>query len=104
MQELGFDWQVNDEELVAVLQAGANTLGLYGENQVEEMNQGAQVITVHPGTGQYTIKLPVQKSVDLMHFDLYPVQAPAVSIGTQGSLQLDIIPTDPAGFFRFSAR
>jgi hypothetical protein len=104
MQELGFDWQVNDEELVAVLQAGANTLGLYGESQVEAMNEGAEVITVHPGTGTYRIKLPVEKSVDLSNFSLYPVQTPAVSIGGQGSLQIDLIPTGSKGFFRFSAR
>ena len=103
MQEFGFDWQVNDEELVAVLQAGANTLGLYGESQVEAMNQGAEVITVHPSTGKYTIKLPVEKSVDLSNFSLYPVQAPAVSIGGQGSLQIDLTPTGSKGFFRFSA-
>jgi hypothetical protein len=104
MQELGFDWQVNDEELVAVLQAGANTLGLYGESQVEAMHQGAEVITVHPGTGTYTIKLPVEKSVDLSNFSLYPVQSPAVSIGGQGTLQIDLTPTGSKGFFRFSAR
>ena len=94
----------NDEELVAVLQAGANTLGLYGESQVEAMNQGAEVITVHPGTGNYTIKLPVEKSVDLSNFSLYPVQSPAVSIGGQGTLQIDLTPTGSKGFFRFSAR
>ena len=89
---------------MAVLQAGANTLGLYGESQVEAMNQGAEVITVHPGTGTYTIKLPVEKSVDLSNFSLYPVQAPAVSIGGQGSLQIDLSPAGSKGFFRFSAR
>jgi drug/metabolite transporter superfamily protein YnfA len=102
MQALGFDWQVNDEELLTVLQAGANTVGLYGERQVEAMNQGAEVISVHPGTGRYTITLPVEKSVDLMDFDLFPVQASAVSIGAQGSLDLELTPAGSKGFFRFA--
>ncbi|MCW1922885.1 choice-of-anchor D domain-containing protein [Luteolibacter arcticus] len=104
MVALGFDWQVNDEELLLILQAGANTVGLYGETQVEAMNQGTPVITVHGGTGRYTITLPVEKSVDLMDFDLFPVQAPAVSISGQGGLDLDITPSGSKGFFRFSPR
>jgi hypothetical protein len=104
MQALGFDWQVNDEELVMVLQAGANTLGLYGKSQVEALHQGTRVISVHPETGQYTIKLPVEKSVDLLDFDLYPVQAPAVTIGGQGSLDLELAPSGAKGFFRFAPR
>lgn len=101
LQELGFDWQVNDEELVTVLQAGANTLGLYGESQVEAI-QGAPVITVHPGTARYTITLPVEKSVNLSNFSLYPVQTPAVSIGSQGSLDLQLTPAGSKEFFRFA--
>ena len=103
MQELGFDWQVNDEELVAILQAGANSMGLYGESQMEAIH-GTEVITVDGGTGRYTIKLPVQKSVDLMNFNPYPVQAPAVSIGGQGTLDLEITPSGSKGFFRFAPR
>ncbi|MEK7954391.1 choice-of-anchor D domain-containing protein [Luteolibacter soli] len=100
MQALGFDWQVNDEELVAILQAGANSLGLYGQSQMEAIH-GTQVITVDGGTGRYTLKLPVEKSVDLMNFSLYPIQTPAVSIGGQGSLDLQITPAGSRGFFRF---
>ena len=101
MQELGFDWQVNDEELVAILQAGANSMGLYGESQMEAIH-GTEVITVDGGTGRYTIKLPVEKSVDLMNFSLYPVQTPSVFIGAQGSLELEIAPSGSKGFFRFA--
>ena len=102
MQALGFDWQVNDEELVALLQAGANTQGLYGESQIEAMFPGTEVITVHAATGRYTVTLPVEKSVDLMNFDLFPVQAPAVSIGPQGSLDFSLTPSGSKAFFRFA--
>lgn len=101
---LGFDWQVNDEELLLILRSGANTLGLYSESQVETMNQGAPVISVNPGTGRYRVTLPMEKSVDLMDFDLFPVQAPTVTINGQGGLNFDLVPTGSKGFFRISPR
>jgi hypothetical protein len=42
--------------------------------------------------------------VDLLDFDLYPVQAPDVFIGGQGSLDLELAPTGAKGFFRFAPR
>ncbi|MCW1887008.1 choice-of-anchor D domain-containing protein [Luteolibacter flavescens] len=101
---LGFDWQVNDEELVLILRAGANAVGLYGESQVEQMHPGTPVIAVHPGTGRHTLTLPLKRSVNLSNFELYPVTAPAVTIGNGGVLQLDLTPTGPKGFFRIEPR
>ncbi len=101
---MGFDWQVNDEELLLILQAGANTLGLYDQSQVEAMNGGTPVISANPGTGRYKVTLPVETAVDLINFILYPVQAPQVLIGSQGGLDLLITSSGSKGFFRFAPR
>jgi hypothetical protein len=104
MESMGFDWQVNDEELVAMLQWGANAEGLYAAQQLQIMNPGTPLIGKHPVTGDFKLTVAVKKSVDLMNFSLFPLSPPQASVNLQGGLEIRFVPTDPKAFFRFEPR
>jgi hypothetical protein len=104
MESMGFDWQVNDEELVATLQWGANAEGLYAAQQLQTMNPGTPLIGKNPVTGDFKVTVAVKKSVDLMNFSLFPLSPPQAAVNLQGGLDIRFIPTDPKAFFRFEPR
>ncbi len=104
MESMGFDWQVNDEELVAMLQWGANAEGLYAAQQLQAMNPGAPLIGKDPVTGDFKVTVAVKKSVDLMNFSLLPLSTPQASVNLQGALDFRFVPTAPKAFFRLEPR
>lgn len=104
LESLGFDWQVNDETLVEMLQWGANAEGLYSGEQLQTMNPGTPLISRDPLTGDFKVTVAVKKSVDLSNFSLFPLSAPAVSVSNQGKLEVRFFPTDPKAFFRLEPR
>jgi hypothetical protein len=104
LESLGFDWQVNDETLVEMLQWGANAEGLYSGEQLQAMNPGTPLISKDPVTGDFKVTVAVKKSVDLSNFSLFPLFAPAASVSNQGKLEVRFFPTDPKAFFRLEPR
>jgi hypothetical protein len=104
MESMGFDWQVNDEELVATLQWGANAEGLYAAQQLQTMNPGTPLIGKNPVTGDFKVTVAVKKSVDLMNFSLFPLSPPQAAVNLQGGLDIRFIPPDLKAFFRFEPR
>lgn len=104
LESLGFDWQVNDEERLAILQWGANAEGLYTGEQLQEMEPATPLISRNPVDGRFKLTIAVKKSVDLADFSLYPMAAPETAINGQGRLEFHFTPADPAAFFRLEPR
>ena len=104
LESLGFDWQVNDEELVAILRSGANATGLYTGAQLQAMNPGTPLLPKNPDTGLFTLTVAVKKSVDLMNFELFPMSASQVTINGQGAAELQFNSGVPKAFFRLEPR
>jgi hypothetical protein len=104
LEALGFDWQVNDEEMIQLLQAGANAVGLYDAGQVEAMHPGAELLAVNPVTGRFTLTLRAEKSVDFAQFAIFPVHAADLSVTPAGSLEYGFTPTGARALFRIAPR
>lgn len=104
LETMGFDWQVNDEELVALLEWGGNATGLYTGQQLQAMNPAAPLLPQDPSTGGFKLTIATKKSADLAGFGLFPMAAPQTAISPQGRLQFRFIPTDSKAFFRLEPR
>jgi FG-GAP repeat len=104
MESLGFDWQVNDEELVAMLQWGANAEGLFSGPQLQAMNPNTPLISKNPVTGDFKVTVAVKKSVDLMNFSIFPLSTPGASINSLGALEVRFSAAEPKAFFRLEPR
>jgi hypothetical protein len=104
MEPLGFDWQVNDEELVQIHQWGGNAEGLYTGSQLQVMNPGVPLIPKDPVTGDFKLTVATKKSSDLAGFSLFPLAAPHASINSEGKLEVRFTPAEPRAFFRLEPR
>lgn len=104
MESMGFDWQVNDEELVAMLQWGGNASGLYTGPQLQSMNPTAPLLPRDPVTGEFKLTVAAMKSVDLTAFGLFPMGVPQVSVNPQGRFEFRFTPSEPKAFFRWEPR
>jgi hypothetical protein len=105
LEALGFDWQVNDEELLAILQAGANAEGLFSAAQLQAMAPGSgPLLPRDPASGCFKLTLAFQTSPDLSGFSLFPMRSPQVTINGQGALEFRFEPIDAPAFFRLEAR
>jgi FG-GAP repeat len=104
MESMGFDWQVNDEELVDLLQWGGNATGRYTAQQLQSMNPASPLIPRDPVTGRFKLTVATKKSADLTAFSLFPMEAPQTAISPQGRLEFRFIPTDSKAFFRLEPR
>lgn len=104
MESMGFDWQVNDEELVSILRWGANAEGLYTGPQLQSLNPAAPLIPKDPVTGEFRLTVAVMKSLQLAHFDPFPVSAPHASINHLGQLEIRFVASEPRAFFRLEPR
>lgn len=104
MESLGFDWQVNDEELLVMLQWGANAEGLFSGQQLQTMNPGTPLISKSPVTGDFKLTVAVKKSADLVDFSLFPLSTPQAFFNNQGALELRFSEAEPKAFFRLEPR
>ncbi len=104
LEGLGFDWQVNDEELVAILRAGANATGLYSGDQLQELHPGMPLLPRDPSTGDFILTVAVKRSGTLADFELFPVTEPQVSITPQGAAELSFGPQGNKCFFLLEPR
>lgn len=104
LEALGFDWQVNDEELVAILRSGANATGLYSQEQLQNMHPGMPLLPKDPASGDFVLTVAVKKTTDFSNFQLFPVSTPQMSITPQGGMDLVFPLTGPKAFFLLKPR
>lgn len=101
---MGFNWQVADEELLAILRAGGNAAGLYSGSQLQAMNPGKPLLPRDPASGDFKLTVGARKSVDLMNFVLLPMSPPQVLLDGQGALQFRFPAPEPRAYFRWEPR
>lgn len=104
LAKLGFDWQVNDEELLAILRSGGNAAGLYSGSQLQAMNPGTPLLPKDPASGTFKLTIAAEKSVDLKNFDLLPMSTPQVFVTGRGTLDFRFVSPEPRAFFRLAPR
>jgi hypothetical protein len=104
LEALGFDWQVDDSELAALLLSGANVTGVYSIAQLEALHPGMPLAPVDPATGEFTLTIGVKRSVDLQDFELMPMTAGETFLNGQGALEFNFVSPDPKAFFRLEPR
>jgi hypothetical protein len=101
---LGFNWKVAQPALVATLNSGANTAGLYTPSQVQALNVPTPLLTKDATTGDFKLTIGVEKSSDLSIFSPFPMTVPQTTINAQGKLEFRFTATDDAAFFRLEAQ
>jgi hypothetical protein len=101
---LGFDWKLKQLSLVATLNSGANTAGLYTPSQVQALNVPTPLLTKDATTGDFKLTIGVEKSSDLSIFSPFPMTVPQTTINAQGKLEFRFTTTDDAAFFRLEAQ
>ncbi|MCW1914815.1 choice-of-anchor D domain-containing protein [Luteolibacter sp. GHJ8] len=104
LEALGFDWQVDDSELAAVLLHGANATGAYSLDQLQAMHPGMPLAAVNPGTGTFKLTVAVKKAIDLGNFQLLPMSSNSAFINGQGAIEFNFSSPDPKAFFRLEPR
>ncbi len=104
LEVLGFDWQVDDSELAAILLSGVNVNGVYSVEQLEAMHPGTPLAPVDSDTGEFTLTIAVKRAVDLADFELFPMTPAQTSINGQGAAEFNFESPDPKAFFRLEPR
>lgn len=99
----GFDWNSSQPAMVAELDAGANSAGLYKASQLQALHLGVPMIARDPVSGDFMLKIRIDKSADLIHFTALPVAPPQISINSDGELEFRFNPSDDSAFFRIGA-
>ncbi len=128
---LGFNWQADQTALVNTLSHNAglaglfnqtqydasrtlgqndvvnapNTFSLYNLSQVQALNVDAPLLTRGAG-GEFTLSIAVKKSIDLMSFSPFPMDAvgTTVTINPQGELEVEFTVPDDAAFFLLESK
>ncbi len=100
----GFNWQVSQPALVATLNSGANTAGLYTPSQVQALNVPTPLLAKDATTGEFKLTIGVEKSTDLSIFSPFPMTVPQTTINGQGKLEFRFTVPDNAAFFRLQAQ
>ncbi len=104
LSSLGFDWQVNDEELVAILQAGANVTGVYSVAQLQAMHPGMPLVPVNLSSHQLKLTVGIKKFTGLSPLQLLPVVAGQAVINGQGKLEFTFPSPERAAFYQLDPR
>jgi uncharacterized delta-60 repeat protein len=106
MATLGFDWQVHQASLVTTLKTSASGAGFYTLSQVQALNVGTPLLQRNPTTGQFTLTIGLEKSIDLSTFSPFPMTAPGTSavINGEGKLEFLFTVPDNAAFFQLKAQ
>lgn len=104
LASFGFDWQASQPVQVGTYFANANSAGLYTTSQVQALNVGTPLLTRNAATGQFTLELRIEKSIDLQTFTLFPFLAPQTSVQPNGRLQFQFTTPDNAAFFGLKAQ
>lgn len=101
---LGFDWQVNDEELIALLQAGANVNGVYSISQLQAMHPGMPLAPVNLQTGEFTLTMSLKRTLDLANVSLFPVVPGQAVVNAQGKLEFQFPAPEKQAFYLLEPR
>ena len=104
MAALGFNWQLAQPALVSALFSNANGAGLFTPAQVGTLNAGVSLISRNQATGQFTVRIGLEKSTNLSTFSLLPMTAPQTTINGSGELEFTFGTPDNAAFFRLETR
>ena len=103
---LGFDWEVAQPDLVAVLHAGANDAGLSTPDQVQALHVAPPLIRKDLVTKEFTLTIGVLKSTTLEpgSFVPFPMTVLQTAVNGQGELEFRFSVPDEAAFFQLQAR
>lgn len=101
MAALGFDWEVNQEELVDTLYNHAEGAGLYTAEQVQALHIDKPMIQRDPLTGVFTLTLGLKKATELAppNYTPFPFTVSGVSVNGEGKIEFDFLSEEPAAFF-----
>lgn len=97
---LGFDWQVNQSNLVSTLYNNASAAGLYTASQVQALRATPPLLERNPTNGLFTLTIAVQKTTNLTDFTTFPMTMEQIRITPLGELQFDFSSPDDTAFFR----
>jgi hypothetical protein len=96
----GFDWQLAQPALTAAYNAAANHAGYYTQSQLQALKPSAPLIAKNPATGQFTLTLGIQRSVNLQTFTPFPMVPAGTTLNGQGQIEYRFTTGDNAAFFR----
>jgi hypothetical protein len=102
LASLGFDPAVSSTTKVQTLFNNANTAGLFTKSQLQGMHGGVQFAERNPVTGNFVLKLSLQKSTDLQTYTPFPLIPASTSVDAQGKLKFEFAPPSNAAFFKLS--
>ncbi len=80
-----------------------NTYNLFTTSQIQASNAGVPLLQ-RDNSGIFTLTLGVLKSIDLIHFNAFPITAPQTSVDGQGRVQVQFTVPDNAAFFKVQAQ
>ncbi|MBK1883829.1 hypothetical protein JIN85_15535 [Luteolibacter pohnpeiensis] len=104
LADFGFDWKVNQSDLVAKYYRNASSAGLYSADQVHAMQVGTPLIQRNSTDGTFTLKIALKKSTDLTSFLPLLLKPEETSVNGSGEIELQFSSQDDAAFFRVEAQ
>lgn len=104
LSPLGFNWEVNQEALVATYYAGAKSAGLYTTSEVHALNVDTPLLARDPLTGRFNLTVGISKSTDLSQFIPLPMTSSQATINASGKLEFRFDSAENAAFFRVEAK
>ena len=100
---LGFDWNINQSAMVAALDTGANSAGLYKASQVHGLHVGTPLISREPISGDFMLNLRLKKSTNLIDFVPFPLTPGQLTIDENNQIKVRFNSSEDAAFFRIEA-
>ena len=101
---LGFDPLVNNPDLVAALGIYTEEGGLFTAEQLQALALGAPVLSRDSSTGEFTLRIRLEKSTDLETFTAFDFESPGTTINTDGEIEFTFTSSDNAAFFRIEGK
>jgi hypothetical protein len=108
LRALGIDPLVNNPALVAALAtfAAEGDPNLFSAAQFQALAMGHPVIAYDPESKLFTLRLGLQKSVDLISYDPFPFHGPSTEVNENGEIEFRFLSPaeENAAFYRIEAR
>jgi formylglycine-generating enzyme required for sulfatase activity len=95
---LGFDWQVDNSELVDLYFENAGLNGLFAESEVHTLRLTTPSISRDSATGEVTLTTDWQRSSDGIQFVNHAANPGEVSVDANGDIQFEFPAVDGAAF------
>jgi expansin (peptidoglycan-binding protein) len=103
LANFGFLWDVPQSPLVAEYYAHANAAGLYTPAQVQALHLDTPLLQRNPTTGNFTLKLRLRKSTDLVKFEDFAFVPAGLTVNPAGELEFEFSLSDTAAFLKVEA-